>query len=141
MIDKYFKEYEVRSEFSKEFITLWNGWLGREEIHKLDHVTKEEWERFNSLLRDINDHYQLFKVNREYTKYEPITEVESIIDSYDYSMSKDSCHFTTLIIEELDLVLEESWDYTWIIWHRNIENIQLLEPLIKKNKLYNFNDE
>jgi hypothetical protein len=141
MINNYFKNEEVLDDFEKEFITLWSGWLGRDEFHKLDEVTYEQWDRFNTLLRSLDKKYDLYLVNKEYTEYKKVENIESIIDSYDYSMSKDSCHFTTIIIPELEIIYEEAWDYTWILWHKNRNSNEAFKKIVIDAKLCQFNEK
>ncbi|MDN3685571.1 hypothetical protein QW180_26455 [Vibrio sinaloensis] len=53
-----FEGWEVKPEFAKEFISLWSGWLGEENYHKLDEVTENEWQRFNKLIELIGKDYK-----------------------------------------------------------------------------------
>jgi len=56
MYREYFKDYwEVKSDFNKEFVSLWSGWLGKDDYHKLDEVTENEWEYFNKWIRLISN--------------------------------------------------------------------------------------
>ena len=52
MYRDYFNDFwEIKPEFSKEFVSLWSGWLGEESLYKLDDVTENEWERFNTFIK------------------------------------------------------------------------------------------
>jgi hypothetical protein len=42
MYQSYFEDWEVKADFTKEFVSLWDGWLG-DESYKLDLVTESEW--------------------------------------------------------------------------------------------------
>ena len=54
MYDDYFtSDGEVRPEFRKEFVSIFSGWLGTANLHKLDEVTEEQWSRFNDLLKAL----------------------------------------------------------------------------------------
>lgn len=140
MIDQYFKDYCVKEEFSKEFITLWNGWLGKKNLHKLNEVTQAEWQRFNDLLLELFNRYELFSVNINENICSKVKNPEEIIDSYKVSLNKPYTQFTKIIIPELDAVYSEEWDYTWILWYKNKRALEAFEPLIRKCKLYNFSD-
>ena len=140
MIDKYFEDYEVREEFSKEFITLWDGWLTRKNFHKLNEVTQAEWQRFNELLKELFKQFEIYKVNLNDNITQKVEKVEEIIDSYEVSMNKGEFTFTKLIIPELEAVYTEGWDYTWILWHKNNSAVESFKPLVTKSKLFSFND-
>ena len=53
MYHSYFEDWEIKSSFSQEFVSLWNGWLG-EDSFKLDLVTEKEWSRFNEFIKLIS---------------------------------------------------------------------------------------
>ena len=55
MYNEYFEDWDVKSEFNKEFISIFGGWLGKDNLHKLDDVTEREWGKFNHLLRVISE--------------------------------------------------------------------------------------
>jgi len=39
----FFERGEVRPDFTKEYISLWPGWLGKDRLHLLDEVSETEW--------------------------------------------------------------------------------------------------
>jgi len=59
MFEKYFKDGEIRNEYKKQFISLWPGWLGKENYHQLDEVTEADWSKFNLLIEIIFKHYRM----------------------------------------------------------------------------------
>lgn len=140
MLNKYFKDSQVKPEFDKEFISLFNGWLGQEKMHRLDEVSEEEWSKFNSLLQAIYEKYKLYIVDLNESKYKIVKNINEISDSYSVSMNKKSSQFTQLIIPELECVLTEEWDYTYILWHKNSGARELIVPLVSKVGLFNFCD-
>ena len=65
MISEYFDDWEVKEEFSQEFISLWEGWLGRDDFYKLDEVTELEWKGFNQLIKFMHSKYEMYAVDIE----------------------------------------------------------------------------
>jgi len=59
MYIEYIQERELRPEFKKKFISLFNGWLGKDNLHKLDEVTENGWQCFNTLLELISKNYSV----------------------------------------------------------------------------------
>ncbi|MCF2913274.1 hypothetical protein [Halomonas sp. Cn5-12] len=140
MFREYFEYWEVRPEYSKEFISLWKGWLGKENYHKLDEVTENEWARFNELLRRLAEVFVLEVVNCEKQSLERVSDIESVLSTCEESMNKESSEFTTLVIPDLECVISEEWDYTYIIWHKNNGAVEALAPYIKAAGLEHFHD-
>ncbi|RZL50773.1 MAG: hypothetical protein EOP00_02645 [Pedobacter sp.] len=138
--NNYFENGEVSHEFKKEFVTLWPEWLGEENYHKLDEVTKPEWGRFNLLIRNISKQYKLLLVNLKEKTISKINDLEKTLASYDDSRNKSSNEFSVLIIPYLDCILTEDWDYTYIIWYRNKKAVERLDPIITESELYHFSE-
>ena len=55
-------------------------------------------------------------------------------------MGRGEINFTTIIIPSLNVVLAETWDYTYILYHKNNGAVEELKPLIKKSNLFSFRD-
>lgn len=140
MFSEYFEDWEVKPEYSKEFISLWGGWLGKENYHKLDEVTAREWARFNALLRSLAKAFPLEMANFEMQSLTKVNDIESVLSSYEESMGKGACEFTYLVIPDLRCVISEEWDYTYIIWHINNGAVDALSPYIKAADLQHFHD-
>ena len=140
MFNEYFKESEVKPEYSKEFISLWDGWLGKENYHKLDEVTEDEWAQFNSLLRSIAERFSFETVNLEERSLTKVCDIESILLSYEESMNKESLAFIRLVLPELECVISEDWDYTYIIWHKSNGAVESLSPYIRAAGLAHFHN-
>lgn len=139
-ISEYFDDWEVKEEFTKEFISLWGGWLGREEFHKLDEVTEHEWKRFNQLVELLYSEYEVFAVNYEKETVKKLTNLNGYLPTYEEDMGRGELNFTTLIIPSLNAVLAETWDYTYILYHKCNGAVKALQPLIKKSNLFSFSD-
>lgn len=140
MYDQYFNNREVRGEFKKEYVSLWSGWLGEKELYRLDHVTEMESERFNELLLLIA---QVFVVKRVVCSEEQLIAVDDMaleLSTYEESMSKTSSMFSKFLIPELECVITEEWDYTYILWYKDEAAIKKLSPLIKEANLHHFPD-
>ena len=119
MFSKYFEDWDIKPEYSKEFVSLWSGWLGKENYHKLDEVTENEWMRFNDWVRVLTENFSIESVDCKNQSTSKVKDIESVLVGYEESMNKDSTLFTKLVIPELDCVISEEWDYTYIIWHKN----------------------
>ena len=138
MYHQYFEDWEVKPDFKKEFVSLWPGWLGEENLHKLDEVTENEWQRFNRLLVLLSQNYQLQEVFCGKEKLVTIGNISSALSSYDETMNKDASKFSKFIIPDLDCVITEEWDYTYIVWYKDAQTIIKLAPYIKAANLCHF---
>ena len=141
MYRDYFNDYwEIKPEFSKEFVSLWSGWLGEESLYKLDDVTENELERFNTFIKLLSKNYliELADCNTETTS--KITNVENTLATYKQSKDKDATLFSKYILPELECVITEDWDYTYIIWHKENGAVKALLPYIKQAGLKHFNE-
>jgi len=140
MFDTYFEGWEVKPEYQKEYVSLWSGWLGKDNIHKLDEVTELEWKRFNDWIASLNQHFTIQLVDCESESINKVKAIESLISDYETSMDKDDSLFTKIILPELECVITEEWDYTYIIWHKNNGAVETLSAFIKSSGLKHFND-
>ena len=138
MIDQYFNDYEVRPEFQKEFISLWEGWLGPDNYYKLDQVTESDWQRFNDLVRLISAKYDVLIVDLANRSCRKATETSQLIQTYEDAMQKEDSTFMRLVIPELHCVLTEEWDFTYILWHKHLGTVAALSPLISQARLHHF---
>ena len=135
-----FEEFHVRSGFKKEYISLWSGWLGNENIHKLDEVTKREWERFNKLVLQIDKSFTLWAPDHNQRKLNRVDDISESLSDYQESIEKESSQFSQYLIQELECVLTEEWDYTYILWYHNHQMLEALSPLVKSCNLFHFRD-
>ncbi|MER2493358.1 hypothetical protein [Catenovulum sediminis] len=140
MFSDYFEDWEVKPKYSKEYVSLWKGWLGQENYHKLDEVTESEWARFNEFLRSLAKTFSLELANCENQSLTKIGDIETLITTYDESMEKESSKFIKIVIPDLECVVSEEWDYTYIIWHKNNGAVEALAPYIKASGLEHFHD-
>tara|TARA_B110001450_G_C17277635_1_gene342174 strand:+ start:102 stop:521 length:420 start_codon:yes stop_codon:yes gene_type:complete len=137
MYQSYFENWEVKENFTKEYISLWNGWLGKES-NKLELVTEHEWARFNELIRLIAKEYEIKVVNCGSETIEDIENIEDTLSSYEVSMNKESSHFSKYLLPKLECIITEEWDYTYILWHKKNGAAEKLFPLIKDANLEHF---
>jgi hypothetical protein len=121
MFSSYFGEWEVKDEFEKEFVCIFDGWLGEENLHKLDEVTENEWSKFNTLIRLVSKQYKIQLANTNSRTLVEIDNIENHLSTFEVSMNKDSEQFSKFIIPELECVISEDWDYTYILWYKNKE--------------------
>ncbi|ACR12123.1 conserved hypothetical protein [Teredinibacter turnerae T7901] len=140
MYQKYFEDWQVKPDYSKEYVSLWDGWLGKENYHKLDEVTEEEWGRFNILLKNLAGNFCIESADCEKETLTGITNIETVLSTYKDSMNKESSEFLKLVFPGLDCVISEEWDYTYIIWHKNNGAVEKLIPYIKAVGLEHFHD-
>ncbi len=134
----YFDEYEIKSKCKKEFISLWLGWLGVENYYKLDEVTEEEWSRFNGFIYLLSKKYTIFLVDCEKKSFIIIKNIKETFSNYEQSMNKTPDKFSYYFIPKLECIINEDWDYTYIISYIRDNTVKKLEPFIKKAKLYHF---
>jgi len=140
MFNKYFEDWELKPEYNKEYISLWSGWLGEKNLHKLDEVTENEWARFNNLIRNCAKDFAIEIVDCNNQSIKKIKDIESVLSNYKESMNKYSSLFSKFVLPELECVISEEWDYTYIIWHKNNGAVEALSPYIKKSELKHFNE-
>lgn len=138
MFDRYFTDDEVRIEYQREFISLWPGWLGKENYHHLEEVTEYDWAKFNSLIRIISKSYKVQVVDLKGRKIIDVNNIEQTFSTYEDSMKKASSDFSIYVIPELDFILSEDWDYTFIVWYKNKSVIDILKPFLEKCGLFHF---
>jgi len=141
MLKTYFNDWDVRPEFNKEFVSIFAGWLGKENLYKLDDVTESEWSRFNSLLQLLHQNHGLYIAELSSNTCAKIEDIKTILSSYKESINKPSDQFTKIILPELNAVFTEEWDYTWILWTKNRGAVETLSPLIKDVGLFHWHDE
>ena len=137
MYQSYFEDWEVKANFTKEFVSLWGGWLG-DESYKLDLVTENEWSRFNEFIKLLSQGFMVKLADCKSEKLLDISNIQDTFSNYSESMTKDSSLFSRYVLPELDCVITEEWDYTYIIWHKNNGAIEKLAPFITKAKLKHF---
>jgi hypothetical protein len=138
--DHFFENGEVRPEFSKEYISLWPEWLGKERLHLLDEVTEDEWLRFNGMLLATHAAFRTGVVHHGAENVEFPALLGPLLGDYQTHLQKDWSNFLQLVIPELDCVLTEEWDYTYILWHRNSGALEAIKPLLDEAKLKHFSD-
>ncbi|HFU75759.1 MAG TPA: hypothetical protein ENK66_05870 [Arcobacter sp.] len=141
MYKEYFDDYcEVKSDFKKEFVSLWSGWLGEENYHKLENVTENEWGYFNKCIRLIAKQYSMYSVNCNDKCIKEISNIEDTLSTYENSLNKNETEFIKYVIPELKCIITEEWDYTYIIWYKNNKTLKSLETLIKQSGLFHFSE-
>jgi hypothetical protein len=140
MIGEYFQDCEVRDEFQKEFISIFNGWLGKENLHKLNEVQESDWKKFNVFIELLATCFEVMLVNPERTSAHPIKNIADIQTTLSQALAKEATQFTTLIIPSLNCIVSEDWDFTFIIWYKNKATINAIAPLVKKAGLYHFSN-
>jgi len=55
-------------------------------------------------------------------------------------MEKHAGLFSQYVIPELECVITEEWDYTYILWHKDNGAIDALSSYISEANLYHFPD-
>ena len=136
----YFFECEAISNFKKEYISLWPGWLGIENLHKLQSVTETDWSKFNTLITTISDSFQVWIPNHEAESLTQVIDIQTTLSSYEESEKKDSSQFSQYLIYELGCVITESWDYTYILWHQDNHAVETIKPFVVSADLFSFRD-
>ena len=108
----FYEHGEVRAEFSKEYISLWPGWLGQERLHLLDEVSDAEWLRFNPMLLATFEAFRMGVVDHGAENVEFPARLEPLLSDRLESQQKDASQFSHFVIPALDCVIAEDWDYT-----------------------------
>lgn len=140
MFSKYLEDWENKPGYYKELVSLWSGWLGKDNIGLLDKVTENEWAKFNDWIRNLASDFEIVILDFETKAEQPISNIEEVLSDYKTSMNKDSSQFIELGIPALGCVISEEWDYTYIIWHQKNGAVEELIPYIKKAGLKHFHD-
>jgi len=138
MYSSYFDDWQVKPEFSKEFISLWQGWLGKDNLHQLENVGESEWSKFNDFIRLLNRNYQLYSVSHKTEKLMIVDDIEPLLSNHSESLEKDASKFSNFVIPSLDCVIAEDWDYTYILWYRQSNVIKEIEPFLEQVNLCHF---
>lgn len=84
--------------------------------------------------------FRMGVVNRAAETVEFPAKLDPLLDDYQASMHKDGSQFSQFVIPDLDCVLTEEWDYTYILWHRNKEALEAITPLLAETNLKHFAD-
>ena len=140
MYCQYFKDGEVRGEYSKEFVSLWGGWLGSENYHKLDEVEPQDWEKFNTFVSKVYSLYEMYTVTEEGEVLEKVNDISDVLSNYEESMNKECSQFTKLVLPSVPCVITEEWDYTYIIWYKDREKIAGILRCAKEVGLEHFQE-
>ncbi|NNE24525.1 MAG: hypothetical protein HKN11_18140 [Rhizobiales bacterium] len=140
MLETFFHEGSVRPGFDKEFVSIFDGWLGQENLHRLDEVTDDQFQRINEFMRLVHQHHRLMLADIDANTLLQIEDIDAILQSHAESRDKQSSQFTKVVIPGLEAVFTEEWDYTWIVWHKNNGAVEALDPLITNAGLFHWND-
>ncbi len=141
MYENYFIDWDVRPEFQTEYISLWPNWLGKVKLHLLDEVIESEWQRFNILIESISKNFKVGLISFPVETISFPRTIKNTFSSYSASMNKDASLFAKYILPELDCLITEEWDYTYILWHKNNGAVEVLSPYISSSKLHHFSDK
>ena len=139
-LSDYFDDWEVKEEFSQQYISLWDGWLGKNEYYKLNEVSKSEWERFNNLIKQLHANFELYAVNLKRQEVTKLIDLDNYLPTLEEDLNREQLEFTTIIVPALKAVLAETWDYTYIIYHTGSEAVKALAPFINANELFCFRE-
>lgn len=138
--DAFFERGEVRPDLRKEYISLWSGWLGKERLHLLDEVSEEEWSRFNRMLLAAFGAFRMGVVDHSTGTVEFPSRLEPFLSDHEKYMRKDASQFSQFVIPALDCVITEEWDYTYILWHRDMGALEAIRPLLVGARLQHFSN-
>lgn len=94
------------------------------------------WETFNQLVRLLHSEYEMFAVNLERESINKLEDIDKYSPTYEEDMDRGQMNFSTINIPSLNAVLEETWDFTYILYHENNGTVETLKPLIKKQFVY-----
>ena len=109
-----------------------------DEIEKLDQVTIKSWKKFNRLVVILNSAFDLFTTDDRVRKLVPISNIHLHLSGYRDDQKKSSSDFSIFVIPELGVILEEHWDYTWLLQYRDQSSLERMASHIKAAGLYHF---
>jgi hypothetical protein len=138
LYSEYFLNFRVKADFKKEFISLWPAWLGEDNLHRLDEVSEAEWGKFNTLLRLLASEFKILVVDTEVSSTTEVHSIETYLDTYEHALNKDASGFSKFIFPDLDCVLTEDWDYTYILWYRSEKTLCIFRQFIEQAGLRHF---
>ena len=78
----------------------------------------------------------MFAVNLERESINKLEDIDKYSPTYEEDMDRGQMNFSTINIPSLNAVLEETWDFTYILYHENNGTVESLKPLIKKQFVY-----
>ena len=99
MYNEYFKDWEVRPDFEKGFVSLWPFWLGKDNLHKLDEVPETEWRRFNNWISLVAEGFTIKVANCD--SESTLDFKHNDLSSYEESMNKDGSLFSKFIFSSV----------------------------------------
>lgn len=113
---QYFVDCEIKPKFEKELVSLWPGWLGEENLHKLNEVTEKHWSRFNDFIRLISNKFKVEILDCESETISNAHDIENTLSTHEDSMEKTASQFSNYVLPELGCVVSEDWDYIYILF-------------------------
>lgn len=125
---------------SKVAISIFNRWLGKDELHLLDSKSQKEREERNARMLCFWD--SIYKLTDVYTYTSTSQKADSqqitfmrylnkgaYLSSCIYNPTKTSDQFQFIILPEFQAICYESWDDTNILWYVSKETIR---PLLEQ---------
>ena len=126
------------------FVSVFDGWLKPEEVSRLEEIEPEEWQRFWHFSDLLAGRFTLWALDKEAGSMRPFDFGRDGRSGW-YSDEGGSWggHFSPydpaiLYVAELDCVIEEHFDYTSLVWHRDEEAISALRTAVEEAGLYVF---
>lgn len=126
------------------FVSVFDGWLKPEEAGKLEEVVAEEWQQFWRFSDLLADRFTLWALSKDAGSMRLFdSEREGRSRWYSDEGGNWLGHLAPfgpviLYVAELDCVIEEHFDYTSLVWHRDEETILALQPVVEEAGLYVF---
>ncbi|WP_341665117.1 hypothetical protein [Vibrio sp.] len=100
----------------------------------------DDFERFNTWIRLISKNFTILEVSLKTETLSEMSDVESILSDFESSQDKTSAEFIRIVIPELECIISEEWDFTYIIWHKNNGAVDKLQSSIKNAGLKSFSE-
>src|SRR3546814_19095082 len=73
------------------------------------------------------EHFRMGMVNHVAETVESPAQLEPLLNAYGEYMQKDASRFFQFAIPELDCLITEDWDFTYILWHRTTDRKSVVE--------------
>jgi hypothetical protein len=104
-------------------------------------VTKKDWGRFTRFLISLTSIYDTYAVDSKNRTLVPISDIHNHLSGFRDSMRKGSREFSVFVIPELSVVLEESWDFTWLLHYKQKRSLEFISQTAKASGLHVFSDQ
>jgi len=133
---------EPNKEWDLSFLCLWPCWLGEDNIHLLDVVSRKQEQAFLRFMHFTRERWQILYADHGCMKIRPVRSnavlyTAGLGESFQTKVQWPR----TFVLSDLGVVIKESWDYTHLVWSKNEAALREVRPLARRAGLHIFNNE